>query len=134
MKQDEKRYTIEVTEHQLHLISQCVEDCHRFMAGDYELNHMTSRLDRGRELLNELRNLKPLITPSLPDPRSCYDWSGATCPNKHQRKFIAETYCIYREILHFLTLETHNHESVYASSTLTCSESGPLPIIKPVKP
>lgn len=26
MKQQEKRYTIEVTEHQLHLIAECVED------------------------------------------------------------------------------------------------------------
>lgn len=132
MKQ-ERRYTIEVTEHQLHLISECVEDCHRFMTGQYELSHMTSRLDRGRELRNELRNLKPLITPDTPDPRSSYNWSGSYCPNEHQRKFIAETYCIYREILHFLALESHNYESVYASPTLTCTEGGSLPIIKQVK-
>ena len=134
MKQKEKRYTIEVTEHQLRLISECVEDCHRFMAGQYELQNMTSRLDKYCELRDELEKLKPLITPEDPDPRSNYGWSGALCPNEHQRKFIAETYCIYREILHFLTLETHNTESVYNTPTLTCPESGPLPIIKPAKP
>ena len=49
-------------------------------------------------------------------------------PDKNQRKFIAETYYLYREIYHQLTLEAAKHEdmwwNVYLGETLTCNESG----------
>jgi len=122
---------MEVTEHQLRLIANCIEDCHRFMAGEYELFHMTSLLEKRRELREGLKDLKPLITPAIPDCRDAYNWSGANCPNEDQRRFIAETYCIYREIIHMLTILNHpDSTSVYNSSTLTCDEGGPLPVIK----
>lgn len=125
----EKKYKIELTETQLRLISKCVEDCHRFMSGQYELWNMTSLLDNYSEIQDELKNLKNLITPKLPFNAS-YGWSGGDCPNKQQREFIAQTYPIYREIIHFLTVES-GIENTYSSPTLTCKEGGsPIKIEK----
>lgn len=129
----EKKYTLTVTESQLWLISHCVEDCHRFAAGQTELNHTTCFMDHQRELYAKLKELKHLVTPELPYIAS-YGWSGGSCPNKWQREFIARTYAIYREILHQLTIQNPSGEwSVYNSPTLTCDEGGPLPVINKVE-
>lgn len=85
------------------------------------------------DVLDTLRDLHPLVVPHLPF-NACYGWSGGSCPNEHQRKFLAETYCIYREIIHRLTVENHKDEdrfwNVYLGETLTCEEGGELPIIE----
>ena len=119
----EKKYTIELTETQLCMIAECVEDCHRFMAGQVELQNMTSRLDEYRKLQDGLRELKPLVTPAIPERGASYKWSGTHCPNEHQRKFIAQTYPIYREIYHFFAV-SKGLDNVYASETLTCADGG----------
>ena len=125
MKQ--KKWRIELTEHQLRLIANCVEDCHRFIAGQMELSNSTACLEHYRELSEELDKLQPLVTPELGRGAS-YGWNGCTCPDKNQRKFIAETYYLYREIYHQLTLEAAKDKdmgyNVYLGETLTCSESG----------
>lgn len=41
----EQKYILTVTESQLSLIADCVEDLSRFMAGQMELWNATSRLD-----------------------------------------------------------------------------------------
>ena len=123
----EKKWRIELNEHQLRLIANCVEDCHRFIAGQTELYNSTACLRHYMELTYELDKLQPLATPEL-GRRASYSWDGGTCPNEHQRKFIAETYYLYREIYHQLTLEAAKHGdmgwNVYLGETLTCSESG----------
>ena len=48
--------------------------------------------------------------------------------DEHQRKFIAKTYAIYREILHKVV-----NNGVYKYPTLTCEEGGELPIIEEVE-
>lgn len=133
MKKKEKKYRIECTERQLRLIASCVEDCHRFMGGQVELWNMASLLDNYSELRYRLDELKPLVTPHLPFNAS-YGWSGGDCPNEHQRKFIAETYPIYREILHYLACQDKdNGYNVYKGSTLTCKEGGEPIRIKEIK-
>lgn len=120
----EKKYQIELTETQLYLIMDCVEDCHRFMAGQTDLWHCTSRLDCYSELIDGLAKLKPFVTPGLPFNAN-YGWNGSTCPNEHQRKFIAQTYPIYREIRHFFACMHPEYDwNVYKSETLTCAEGG----------
>ena len=123
----EKKYRIELTEHQLRLMAQCIEDCHRFICGQMDLNNSTACLKHYSELSEELGKLKPLVTPFL----GCgvyYGWDGGSCPDDNQRKFIAETYYLYREIYHQLTLEAAKHKdmwwNVYLGETLTCDESG----------
>ena len=123
----EKKWRIELTERQLRLIANCVEDCHRFIGGQMELSNSTACLEHHYELSDALGKLQPLVTPRLGHGAS-YGWSGGLCPDKNQRKFIAETYYLYREIYHQLTLEAAKHKdmgwNVYIGETLTCNESG----------
>ena len=104
-----------------------MEDCHRFIGGQMELSNSTACLEHYCELSEELGKLKPLVTPLLGRGAS-YGWNGGSCPDKHQRKFIAETYYLYREIYHQLTLDAAKHRNmgwnVYLGETLTCDESG----------
>ena len=127
----EKKWRIELTEHQLRLIANCVEDCHRFIGGQMELSNSTACLKHYRELSEELDKLQPLVTPLLEFGAS-YGWNGSSCPYKPQRKFIAETYYLYHEIYHQIVLEKAKHMNmscnVYLDGTLTCDESG-----KPIK-
>ena len=126
-KMKEKKWRIELTEHQLMLMAKCVEDCSRFISGQMELSNSTSCLKHCRHLGEELHTLQPFVTPELGRGAS-YGWNGGSCPNDHQRKFIAETYYLYREIYHQLTLEAAKHKdmwwNVYLGETLTCDESG----------
>ena len=123
----EKKWRIELTEHQLRLMAQCIEDCHRFIAGQMELSNSTACLKYCRILGEKLHTLQPFVAPELEHGAS-YGWNGGTCPDDNQRKFIAETYYLYREIYHQLTLEAAKHKdmgyNVYLGETLTCSESG----------
>lgn len=123
----EKKWRIELTEHQLRLMAQCVEDCHRFVGGQLELSNSTACLENYCELRDELSKLKPFVTPQL-ECGASYGRNGGTCPDDNQRKFLAETYYLYREIYHQLTLEEAKHKdmgwNVYLGDTLTCNESG----------
>ena len=123
----EKKWRIELTEHQLNLIANCVEDCHRFIGGQMELSNSTACLKHGRHLGEELSTLQAFVTPLL-ERGASYGWNGGSCPDDNQRKFIAETYYLYREIYHQLTLEAAKHKdmgwNVYIGETLTCAESG----------
>ena len=123
----EKKWRIELTEHQLRLIANCVEDCHRFIGGQMELSNSTACLKHGRHLGEELSTLQAFVTPLL-ERGASYGWNGGSCPDKNQRKFIAETYYLYREIYHQLTLEAAKHVdmswNVYIGETLICDESG----------
>ena len=121
------KWRIELTEHQLRLIANCVEDCHRFIGGQMELSNSTACLTHHLELSEELGKLQQFVTPQLGRGAS-YGWNGGSCPNKYQRKFLAETYYLYREIYHQMTIEDAKHKdmgwNVYLGETLTCDESG----------
>ena len=120
------KWRIELTEHQLRLIANCVEDCHRFISGHMELSNSTACLKHYPDLVDELSKLQPLVTPFLVRG-AYYCWDGGSCPDDNQRKFIAETYYLYREIYHQLTLDTAKDKDMwnaYIGDTLTCNESG----------
>ena len=123
----EKKWRIELTEHQLRLMAQCVEDCHRFIGGQMELSNSTACLTHHLDLSKELDKLQPLVTPNL-GRGAYYGWDGGHCPNEYQRKFLAETYYLYREIYHQVTLDDAKHRymdwNVYLGETLTCKDSG----------
>jgi hypothetical protein len=124
-----KKYQIICSEEQLMLIAKAVEDWHRFLAGQTEMWNASGLLDNGREVMRRLATLHPIVTPRLPRGAS-YDWSGNGCPNPWQRKAIAMSYGIYREILHHLTVQSDLN--VYTSPTLTCEEQGELITIKKI--
>lgn len=121
------KWRIELTEHQLRLMAQCIEDCYRFIGGQMELSNSTACLDNYCELSKELGKLQPLVTPHL-ERGASYGWNGGSCPNYKQRKFLAETYYLYREIYHQITRDVAKYVdmrwNVYLDDTLTCSESG----------
>lgn len=123
----DNKWRIELTEHQLRLVANCIEDCHRFIGGQMELSNSTACLKHYRELSEELGKLQKFVTPSLGSGAS-YGWDGSSCPNDNQRKFLAETYYLYREIYHKMTIEDAKHNdigwNVYLGETLTCDESG----------
>ena len=123
----EKKWRIELTEHQLMLMAKCVEDCSRFIGGQMELSNSTACLKHGRHLGKELDRLQPFVTPELGSGAS-YGWNGDSCPDENQRKFIAETYYLYREIYHQITLDKAKDKdmdwNVYLGETLTCKDSG----------
>ncbi len=135
----EKKYRVTMTESQLRLMASAVEDWHRFLAGQCELNNATcfitpaEKMHECRKILD--RDVRPFIVPELKHSGSSYCWDGRSCPNKFQRKAIAMSYMIYREVIHFLT--THNGKdmswSVYSSPTLTCEEQGDLITIEEVR-
>ena len=124
---EEKKWRIELTEHQLMLMAKCIEDCSRFIGGQMELSNSTACLKHGRHLGEELRTLQPFVTAELGCGAS-YGWNGGSCPDENQRKFIAETYYLYREIYHQVTLDKAKDKdmdwNVYLGETLTCKDSG----------
>ena len=126
MSKKEKQYRITVSESQLRMIADCVEDCSRFMSGQTELYNCTSMLDHMHDLHDELKKVQHYVTPLLSRGAS-YGWSGGSCPNEWQRKFIAASYYLYREIRHF-DAANRNVDNVYRSETLLCEDSG-MPII-----
>lgn len=131
MSNQEKKFRITVSESQLRMISACVEDIHRFMSGDLDLYNCTSMLDDMHALHEEMRKLQHFVTPEL-SRGSYHKWSGISCPDEHRRKFIAETYYLYREIKHFDAVR-RNIDSVYRSETLRCADSGMPILIEEVK-
>ena len=123
-----KKWRIELTEHQLMLMARCVEDCHRFMSGQMEMSNSTRVLEHPHELWDKLRELQSYVTPGVSMGAS-YDWAGRDCPNRDQKKFIAETYYLYRRIYEVTTKKSAKTEdfplgNTYLSETLTCADSG----------
>ena len=127
-----KRYTVEVNEHQLRLIAQCIEDLNRFYSGQMGLSNTANILDTKRKVMlqDELDKLKAIVTPDIHD--GYYGWSGAGCGNEIQRKFLAESYYLYREIYHQL-VNPDDTWSMYNGETLRCADSGDPIIVKEVK-
>ena len=128
----DRKWIIEVNEAQLLDIINCVEDSHRFAAGQTELDNLTSLIedcDKMFEMRRGLWELQPLMTPGL-GRCSYYGWNGGNCPNKFQKDFIQRTYAIYRNLRHCVEKFRDREEwNVYQSETLTCGH--PLAICYP---
>ena len=95
-------------------------------------------LDKYHDLYEALnKDIRPMVVPELDKKYgrgASYGWDGSTCPNEHQRKAIAMSYGIYRQILHFFSLQRKDNEwDVHKSPTLTCDEQGGLIKIQEIK-
>lgn len=127
------KYQITCSQEQLMMIANTVEDWHRFLAGQCEMQNATMLLPTingigARDALDKF--VRPHIVPEL-GRGSYYKLDGGSCPNEHQRKAIAMSYGIYREILHFMAVQ-NNRDNVYSSKTMTCDEQGELIKIKQI--
>lgn len=133
-----KKYQITCTKEQLSLIARAVEDWSRFLSGQCEMTNATSMLENYHDLCDALsKYVEPLVVPELCikyGRGASYGWSGGSCPNEYQRKAIAMSYGIYRQILHFFAKQLpDDHWNVYKFSTLTCKDQGGLIQIKEIK-
>lgn len=128
-----KKYTITLSEEQLRLMANAIEDWSRFMTGQCEMFNATCLIeptDAMFDVRKKLGEIEPYLTPDLPRGAS-YGWSGSQCKNEAQRKAIAMSYGIYRQILHYLAT-VYEWNNVYSSPTLTCKEQGGLIEVKEV--
>lgn len=128
----DRKWQITLTERQLFAVMNAVEDIHRFLSGQTDLQHTTAFIkdvDAYRHVRDLLDRIHPYITPELP-PNAAYGWNGGGCPDKAQREMIALLYAFYREVQHQTTL-FFGHKNVYSSPTLTCGM--PLPEVRPIE-
>jgi hypothetical protein len=130
------KYTITCNEEQLWLIAHALEDWHRFLSGECELRYATGLIEslgereKCRNVLNE--QVRPLVVSDLGSDAP-YPWNGDGCLNEEQRKAIAMSYGIYRQIRHFFADRRKVNWSVYKAPTLTCNDQGPLIKVEEVK-
>lgn len=133
----EKKYRITMSESQLRLMIDAIEDWHRFLCGQCEMSNATSYVADTRSARENLDTyVRPFIVPELIYRGSAYGWDGRLCPNEHQRKAIAMSYLLYREPLHFLTTHSDKDMSwnVYNGETLTCPEQGGMIKVEEINP
>lgn len=125
-----RKYTIELSEAQMRLISDCLEDVSRFASGQWEMRYTVEEMLRGLpfedqmkrrdEVENLLKQVKRILLPDLPDNAS-KGYNGT--------EFIGNVYQIYRTILHQLAKD-NNWDNVYSSSPLPSGNMGNIKIIR----
>ena len=131
-----KKYTITLTEEQMRLIAEGMEDYHRFLAGECRMANAIgyvplAGMHTHRDEME--RHAHALMAFGLPLGGS-YKWDGGSCPNKLQHKAIAMSYMIYREIFHHFAMQRPKMSwNILQAPTLTCEEQGPLIKIEEAK-
>jgi len=126
----EKMYRITLSEEQLRLISNCLEDVSRFASGQVKLQYtieqmvkglpfddQINRRDQAEELLGRVK--KVLLPKMLTNESMAYNGT----------EFIGNTYQIYRTILHQLTVDS-NINNTYSSPTLPSGNMGTIKVEK----
>lgn len=123
-----KKYKIELSEDQMRLVAQCLEDVSRFAAGQWELQNTIEEMVKGlpfdeqirrRDDAEEhLRRAKQVLIPQFVDNQS-YGYNGT--------EFIGNTYQIYRTIWHQFAMD-NNWDNVYSSPALASGTMGTIKI------
>ena len=121
-----KKYRIELSEDQMRLVADCLEDVSRFASGQWELrwtiqeilrelpfDEQIKRRNEAEELLSEV---KKLLFPDMPLGQGYNDTA-----------FIGNTYQIYRTILHQLAKD-NNWNNVYSFPALPSGNMGTIKI------
>lgn len=125
-----KKYKIELSEDQMRLIADCLEDISRFASGQWEMTHIIEtmvvglpvneqlkRRDKAEELLKQV---KQVLLPDMPDNGS-KGYNGT--------EFIGNAYQIYRTIRHKLAID-NNWNNIYSSPALPSGNMGMIKIEK----
>lgn len=121
-----KRYNIELSEDQMLLIAQCMEDISRFAAGQLEMEHTLDYILMEDKTIktstdfinkrNKIRKILNLLKEHIPGGKSY-----------NSNSFIGNTYHIYREIYHRLSVDK-NYRDVYSTPTLESGDMGTIKI------
>lgn len=125
-----KKYRITLTAEQMMLISKCVEDCHRFVAGQCELHNTVSNNFDDKE--QKIAYLLQKVGKEVHNQHgiSLYQdlgYNGKGTKDVGVQRFLGNTYAIYREILHRITVD-ENMQNIYSSETLPSGDLGPIKI------
>ena len=122
-----KKYTIELSEDQMRLIADCMDDVSRFASGQWRLRNtleamveglpFDEQIKRRNEAEELLRQAKRVLLPDFVDNQS-YGYNST--------EFIGNCYQIYRTILYQLAID-NDWNNVYSSPAL---ESGTMGTIK----
>lgn len=122
------KYKIELSEQQMRLIADCLEDVARFASGQCKMRYTMGEMLRGlsfdtkmkrRDEAEELlKQVKRVLLPDYPDNAS-KGYNGS--------EFIGNTYQIYRTILHQLAKD-NDWNNVYSSSALPSGTLGTIKI------
>lgn len=123
-----KKYRIELSEDQMRLVANCLEDVSRFASGQWELRYTIEEMVRGlpfdeqmkrRDQVEELlKQTKRVLLPDFPDNAS-KGYNGS--------EFIGNVYQIYRTILYQLAKD-NNWDNVYSSPALPSGTLGTVKI------
>ena len=125
-----KKYRIELSEEQMRLISDCLEDVSRFASGQCELNYtieemlkelpFEEQMKRSNEVKNLLQQIKTILLPEK---------SKHSSKGYDETEFIGNVYQIYRTILHQLAKD-NDWNNVYSSPALASGNLGTIKIEK----
>lgn len=123
-----KKYKIELSEDQMRLIADCMDDVSRFASGQWQLrqtieamveglpfDEQIKRRDEAEELL---RQAKRVLLPDFADNES-YRYNST--------EFIGNCYQISRTILYQLAMD-NNWDNVYSSPALSSGTMGTIKI------
>lgn len=123
-----KKYRIELSEDQMRLIANCLEDVSRFASGQWELRYTIEEMLRGLpfdeqmkrrdQVIELLKQTKQVLLPDYPDNAS-KGYNGS--------EFIGNVYQIYRTILYQLAKD-NNWNNVYSSPALPSGILGTVKI------
>jgi len=125
-----KKYKIELSEDQMRLIADCLDDISRFAGGQWEMQNtieamvkglpVDEQLKRRNEAEELLRQAKKVLLPDMTDNY---------IKGYNSTEFIGNTYQIYRTILHKLAVD-NNWNNVYSSPALPSGNMGVIKIEK----
>lgn len=123
-----KRYTIELSEEQMRLISDCMDDVSRFAAGQWQLRSTIEEMLRGlpfeeqmkrrNEAEELLRQAKRVLLPDFADNQSF---------GYNSTEFIGNCYQISRTILYQLAKD-NGWDNVYSYPALASGTLGTIKI------
>ena len=123
-----KKYTIELSEDQMRLIADCMDDVSRFASGQWQLRQtieamvegllFDEQIKRRNEAEELLRQAKRVLLPDFADNQS-YGYNST--------EFIGNCYQIYRTILYQLAMD-NNWNNVYSSPALPSGTMGTIKI------
>ena len=123
-----KKYTIELSEEQMRLVANSLEDVSRFASGQLELRYtieqmlkglpFKEQMERRNEVEKLLEQLKRILLPEQ-SKHSSKGYDGT--------EFIGNTYQIYRTMLYQLAID-NNWDNVYSSPSLPSGTLGTIKI------
>jgi hypothetical protein len=124
------KYTIELTEDQMRLIADCLDDIGRFAAGQWSLRTTIEEMVTGLPFDEQIRRrddakeylklAKRTLLPDFADNQS-YGYNST--------EFIGNIYQISRTIMHQLAID-YNWDNVYSSPALPSGTMGTIKINK----